>query len=136
MRPIPNELRINIIEAKKRNEPTVIIKEWFNVSKKSIERIWSNFKKTGSYLPKPFPGKQSGFTEEMNNKIINKIKEKPDITQAELIDELKLSISQPGLSKHLKKLGFTLKKRLFMLQELKNPKSSRQEPNSKKNKKN
>jgi len=122
MRPISNSERRKIIEAKERGEKNTTISKWFGICVKSIERITKLYKETGAYEPKPFPGKQSGFTDEMNKKIIAKIKQTPDITQQDLIDELKLSISQPGLSKHLKKLGFTLKKRLSMQQVYKKKK--------------
>jgi len=123
MVPIANDVRRNIIEAKKRNESNKNIIKWFNVSQSSVDKIWKRYRVTGSYEPQPYPGRVTEiFTDEINDKIISKIKETPDITQQDLIDELKLNISQPGLSKHLKKLGFTLKKRLSMQQEYKKKK--------------
>ena len=111
MKPISNEVRKNIVEAKKRNEEMKNIVTWFDVSPTSVYAIWNQYKKTGSYEPKPFPGKQTSFTKEINDKIFEKVQKRPDITQEELIDELGLNITQAGLSKHMKKLGLTLKKR-------------------------
>jgi len=122
MRPISISERKKIIEARERGESYDNIVKWFKVSISSVFNILRKYKETGSYEPTPFPGKQSNFTDEMNTKIIAKIKETPDITQQDLIDELKLNITQPGLSKHLKKLGFTLKKRLSMQQDYKKKK--------------
>jgi len=122
MKPISNSERKKIIEARERGESYENIVKWFKISISTVFNVLRKYKETGSYEAKPFPGKQSGFTNEMNAKIIAKIKETPDITQQDLIDELKLNITQPGLSKHLKKLGYTLKKRLSMQQESKKKK--------------
>jgi transposase len=43
--------------------------------------------------------------------IVEKIKQHPDITLNELLEEFDLKISQAALCKRLKKLGLTFKKR-------------------------
>ena len=136
MRPISNDIRKNIIEAKERNESISNIIKWFKISKDTIYRIWRKYKETGSYEAKPFPGKQSTFSEEINIKITKKIKEQPDITQEELIEAFSLNVTQAGLSKHLKKLGYTLKKRLSLLVENKEKMLLLKEKNGKENKRN
>ena len=128
MIPISNSERKKIIEARERGESYENIVKWFKVSISTIFNILRKYKETGFYEAKEFPGKQSSFTDEMNSKIIAKIKETPDITQQGLIDELKLSISQPGLSKHLKK-------RLSMQRDYKKKRLLEEEKNLKKNKK-
>jgi transposase len=59
-------------------------------------------------------GRKAKLSSEDTLKIIAKIEGKPDITLLELIDEFSLDISESGLSKVLKKLDFTFKKRLFI----------------------
>ena len=44
---------------------------------------------------------------------ITKIEKYPDITLGELREKFELNLSIPALSKKLKKLGFTYKKRLY-----------------------
>ncbi|MCL2477747.1 hypothetical protein [Candidatus Bathycorpusculum sp.] len=46
--------------------------------------------------------------------IVTKIKQQPDITLNELIEEFDLKISQTALCKRLIKLGLTFKKRHYM----------------------
>ena len=48
------------------------------------------------------------------NTIVEKIKQQPDITLQELIEEFDLKISQVALCKRLIKLGLTFKKRRFI----------------------
>ena len=112
MRPITNEKRKIIIEAKKRGESEKDIMEWVEgVSRSSISKIWKRFRETGSYLPKPYTGNNRKITKEQTELIRETIREIPDITLLELIDKLDLNVSESGLSKHLKKMGLTYKKR-------------------------
>ena len=137
MVPVSNRERKNIIDAKERGESIENIIKWFGVCKTTIYNIYNQYKETGSYEPKPYPGKVSFiFDKKTDEKILKKIKEQPDITQEDLIEELHLDITQSGMSRHLKKLGLTLKKRLFMLQDYKEKMLSKEEKNLKKNKKN
>ena len=46
-------------------------------------------------------------------KVIAEIEKYPDITLGELREKFELNLSIPALSKKLKKLGFTYKKRLY-----------------------
>jgi len=136
VRPISNDKRKNIVEAKERGESVETIIKWLKVSKASIGRIWSKYKKTGSYKPVPYVGRKSTiFNKKMNNKIMKKVKEKPDITQTELIDELKLNVTVAALSLHMKKLGLTLKKRLLIQTDKKEKTSLKKEKNGQKTKK-
>lgn len=113
MKPISNEKREIIIEAKKRGETTENIIKWVtNVSKSSIDKIWKLFKETGSFQPKQYVGNNRKISPEQDEQIRAKYKEKPDITLLDLIEELQLNITESGLSKHVCKMGFSYKKRL------------------------
>jgi len=112
MRPVSNEKRELIIEAKKRGESEKNIMKWVkNTSRSSIGKIWKLCRTTGSYKPKPYKGNNRKITPQTEEKIRQTIKEKPDITLQELIDELSLNVCESGLSRRLKKMGLTYKKR-------------------------
>ncbi|MDR2204518.1 MAG: hypothetical protein LBE76_09570 [Nitrososphaerota archaeon] len=112
MRPVSNEKRELIIEAKKRDESEKTIMKWVkNTSRSSIGKIWKLYRTTGSYQPKPYKGNNRKITPQTEEKIRQTIKEKPDITLQELIDELSLNVGESGLSRRLKKMGLTYKKR-------------------------
>jgi transposase len=92
-----------IIEAEKRGESTENIIKWItNVSKSSIDKIWSLFQRTGSYEPKPYIGNNCKITPRQDAQILLKFKEISDITLLDMIDELKLNVSESGLSRNLK----------------------------------
>ena len=136
MVPVSNRERKNIIDAKERGESIENIIKWYGVCKTTIYNVYNQYKKTGSYEPLPFPGKISSiFDENVNEKILKKVKETPDITQEELIEELGLDVTQSGMSRHMKKLGLSLKKRLSMQLDYKNQKLLKEEQNLKKSKK-
>jgi transposase len=50
------------------------------------------------------------ISSELECKVLNKIKEFPDITLLEIIETLELKITGSGLSKWLKKRGYSFKK--------------------------
>jgi transposase len=115
MRPISDEKREIIIEAKKRGENEKTILNWVkDISRSSITKIWKQYQTTGTHKPKPYPGSTSHLTPEQDKQIRNKIKQTPDITLNELIDELHLDLTESGLSKHLKAMELTFKKRRSM----------------------
>jgi transposase len=114
MRPISNDKRADIIAAKQRNEPVAQIKKWFNISERTISRIWNKYQKTGTYTPLPYTGRKSDLTKEKDQQIKDTIAETPDITLLELIDKLALDLTEGGLSFHLKAMGLTFKKRHSM----------------------
>jgi transposase len=112
MKPVSNEKRELIIEAKKRGESEKNIMKWVkNTSRSSIGKIWKLYRTTGSYQPKPYKGNNRKITPQTEEKIRQTIKEKPDITLQELIAELSLNVCESGLSRRLKKMGLTYKKR-------------------------
>lgn len=115
MKPIDNQTRKNIIAAKERKENRGDIARWFNVSISAIDRIWKRYKETGSFLPKPYTGRQSSTSKETDDKIRETIKNKPDMTLEELIDELSLNLTPSGLHRKVQRMGLTYKKKRFSL---------------------
>jgi len=115
MRPISNEKRQIIIEAKKRGETEKTILNWIkDISRSSITKIYKQHQTTDTHQPKPYPGSKSHLTTQQDQQIRDKIKQTPDTTINELIEELHLDITESGLSKHLKAMGLSFKKRRSM----------------------
>ena len=77
MRAIPVETRENIIEAKRRGEKIEDIIKWFNIGRRTIYNLIKRYKERGTSAPLPFTGRKTIiFTEEVNEKIKLKVKEK------------------------------------------------------------
>ena len=80
-----------------------------------MSRICSRFRKTGKIDPLPRNcGRKSAVSEEKMKEVIAEIEKHPDVTLGELREKFELNLSLPALSKKLKKLGFTYKKRLYI----------------------
>jgi transposase len=136
MRPISDEKRQMIIEAKKRGETEKTILTWIkDISRSSITKIYKQYQKTGNHKPKPCPGSKNKLTPKQDQQIKEQIKQTPDITLNELIDKLDLTITQSGLSKQLKQMGLTFKKRHFMQTDKNDLMSSKNASNGAKYKK-
>jgi transposase len=114
MKSISNEIRTLIIEAKKRNEKGKDIAKWLKISESSVIVIWRLFRDTNSVEPKPYNGRKPSFTNEMKDKVCQIIKEQPDMTLEEIIDELDLPIKKSRLSEWLIEDGYTFKKKHFL----------------------
>jgi len=113
MRPISNEKREIIINAKLRGETDSDIAQWLNISKSSVTVIWRLYRETNSIDPKPYKGAKPVFIDEMKHNVRQKIKEQPDITLEELIEELDLPIKKSRLAQWLREAGYTYKKKRF-----------------------
>ena len=113
-KPLSNEIREKIIEHKQNGVTEKTIAEWLIISERSVSRICSIFRKTGKIEPLPKNcGRKSAVSEEKMKEVIAEIERCPDITLGELREKFELNLSIPALSKKLKKLGFTYKKRLY-----------------------
>jgi len=112
---ISNEKRADIIKHMEAGEAKGIIAKWLFACVKTIARVWQRYQETGSYEARPQnSGRKPKVSEETMNKVMAKIKETPDSTLRELIDEFDLGISQAALCKRLKKAGLTYKKKRSM----------------------
>ena len=114
MKAIPKEIREKIIEHKTNKEKNKDIGKWLGISESAINRIWNKYKVSGTIENNyKNSGRKSAVSSEKMELVENKIKEQPDITLQELVDMLELNISISALSRKLKKLEYTLKKRLY-----------------------
>ena len=111
MKPISKETRELIISAKERGEKENDIVTWLKVGKRTIGAIWKRYKDTGNISPTPYKGRSSCLSEGKIEEIKATIKERPDITLAETIEELTLPIKKSQLSRLLNKLGLSYKKK-------------------------
>jgi len=110
MTPISNEKRELVIEAKKRGETEKSIAQWLNISEHSVTVIWRLYRETGSYLPKPYPGRQPILTPEKWEEVKELVNKSPDKTLNEIIEELELPIHKSRLSVLLIEAGYSFKK--------------------------
>jgi transposase len=111
MRPISNEKRALLIEAKLRGETERSIAKWLKISESSVTIIWKLFRETDSYEPTPYPGRQPILSEEKFEEIKIFVTNNPDKTLEEIIAELSLPIQKSRLSVLLIKAGYSFKKK-------------------------
>ena len=112
--PLSEEIREKIIYHKENGAKNKEIVKWLRVSKRSVERIWRLYKEENTIEPKPHKkGRKPAFCSNKLEEIASKIAEQPDITLEELIEYFELNISISALSRKLKKLDLTFKKRHF-----------------------
>lgn len=110
--PISSEKRADIIKHMKAGESKKNIAKWLFICVRTVTRVWNKFNAVGSYEAAPRnSGRKPLVSKETMDLVVDKIKETPDITLLELIDEFKLPISESALCKRLAKLGLTYKKR-------------------------
>jgi len=113
MRATAKETREQIIEAKLRGENTETIILWTQVSKSTIDKVWSRYQKTGSGASFPYTGRKSRITPEIETRIRVEIAANSDITLEEMVEKLGLPIQKSQLSKLLISWGLSFKKRRF-----------------------
>jgi len=130
-KPITNEEREKIIKHKQNGEKEADIARWLFISKVAVSAIWGEYQKTKNYkLKYENCGRKSIITTEQAGKIVAKIKKTPDVTLLELIDKFDLNISESGLSKWLKKRGYSFKKRQLIQQSKTDLMYNKKEKNS------
>jgi transposase len=114
--PISKEKRELIIYHKKKGAKNREISEWLQITERSVERILKLYREEKTIAPKPHnKGRKPAFCRKKMERIIEKIREVPDITLEELVEEFNLKISKSALSRKLKKEGLTLKKRHYFV---------------------
>jgi transposase len=111
-KPLSNDLRKRIIDAKLRGETEDKIATEKEVNKSTITKLWSLYKETGSYEARPNPnGRKPALSEQQLEHVKQKIITQPDITLQELIDEFNLPVCVSALCRTINnKLEFNFKK--------------------------
>jgi len=111
-KPLSNDLRKRIIDAKLRGDTEDKIAAEKEVNKSTITKLWALYKETGSYEARPNPnGRKPALSPQQLDQIAKTIKKQPDITLQKLIDELNLPICVSALCRTVNnKLNLYLKK--------------------------
>jgi len=117
--PLSKEIRENIIHHHKNGAKNTEIVKWLRVSTASVERIIRLHREGKSIEVKAYKrGRKPAFCDGKMKQIEEKIREQPDITLDELVEQFGLNISISALCRKLikKKLSFsgTLNGNLFM----------------------
>jgi putative transposase len=103
-RPLSNDLRKRIIEAKLRGETESRIAAEKEVSPSTVTKLWALYRQTGSFEPRPNPnGRKPALSGEQLEGIARKIGEQPDITLQELIEEFSLPVGVSALCRTIRK---------------------------------
>lgn len=132
MKPISNEKRELIIEAKKRGETEKEIAKWLKISEGTVTAIWHLYRESGNYSPKLYPCRKSVLATEKLENVKVFVKNNPDKTLNEIIEELELPIQKSRLSVLLTREGYSFKKKRLILQDKTVRTSKRSEKNSSK----
>ena len=111
-KPLSNDLRKRIIEAKLRGDTEEKIAAEKEASKSTITKLWALYRESGSYEARPNPsGRKPALSANQLKQIAQKINEQPDITLQELIDELSLPVCVSALCRTVNnKLDLRFKK--------------------------
>jgi len=113
MKPICLEVRELIIRAKQQGKRIADIAYLYDVGIRTVNRICSLYRDTGTLAYKVNKGRESKITETMKLAIYAKVDAEPDCTLSKIIDDLQLPIKEARLHKLLKKRGYSYKKKLY-----------------------
>jgi len=92
-------------------ETNANIAHWLRINEKTVRRISKLHQEHNSVDPMPHnKGRKPAFGQDVMDKIIATIKEQPDITLEELVEEFNLNISISALCRKLQKLNLNFKK--------------------------
>ena len=112
--PLSKEIRKKIILHKENGEKEEEIANWLLINKSTVTKIWRLYREENTLENKVYKrGRKPAFCSKKMEQIAAKIKEQPDITLEELVERFGLNISISALSRKLKKLNLTFKKRHF-----------------------
>jgi transposase len=136
MKPISNEKRELLVEAKLRKEKEKNIAEWLKISERSVATIWKRYQETGSFTPTPYPGRTPLLTAEKFEEVKIFVAKNFDATLDEIIEELHLPIHKSRLSVLLIESGLSFKKRLCIQKSSNEKMSKKSEEFGNKTKKN
>lgn len=114
MRTYSGDLRERIVAARELGHSAQEVARLFRVSKKSVERYWKKYLNTGAIEPKQRGGYRRSRLEEHDQKLRGWIKEKKDLTLAQLREriarDLGITLGTTALWHRLERLGLSYKK--------------------------
>lgn len=114
MRPISEDLRQRIVTARTRGESAQTIAQRYELSKRTVERVWSRFQATGNYASYKKGKPSRSRLDPHKASVLVWIEREPGLTLEQLCQRLEsqcgVKISIPGLWFQLKKYGLSFKK--------------------------
>lgn len=114
MRPLSDDLRRRVVEARAKGEGTGEVSRRFGVSRKSVERYWNQYRATGHWRPKQIGGYRVSRLKQHEKRLRRWIAEQADLTLVELQQrcqkELKVRIGLTALWHRLDRMGLSYKK--------------------------
>lgn len=120
---LSNETRKRLVEGYERTHNAKMIAQAYGVSEREVYKLAAQMRETGSVdLRTSNCGRKAKLSGEELERVDKAIREKPDITFGELIEELKLNISESRLGRIVReKLGYSLKKKVIHASEQERP---------------
>ena len=114
MRPLSEDLRRRIIEARQAGGGSVEVSERFRVSRRTLARLFGQYERTGEMRPKQIGGYRRSRLQKHDRTLSRWLEKQPDITLAELCErcrkELGVTIGINALWHQLRKLRLSFKK--------------------------
>ncbi len=116
MRPTSIELRKRVVAARVSDGQSMgQIAERFKMPKGTVQNILERYRDSGSVAPKPQnAGRKSAFSSKALRRLEQDVLVHPDATLEELRERSRVKVSIVSFHNALKKLGFTLKKNLYV----------------------
>ena len=114
MRPLSEDLRQRIIEARAKGAGTGEVCQRFGVSRKSVERFWNQHQASGHCRPKQIGGYRTSRLKKHEKQLRRWIAQQADLTLVELqqrcLKQLGVQIGLTALWHRLDRLGLSYKK--------------------------
>lgn len=124
MKPLSKDIRSRLVAAKEAGEGSVrVLAERFKVGSATVQRLFTKLKETKSIEPLPHGGGMPAKIPDSElSKVIELVKEKPDRTIEELINEWRIryviNVSSSAMSRTLERCNLSLKKKLLQPQSV------------------
>ena len=114
MRPLSEDLRRRIVEARQAGAGSVEVSDRFRVSRRTVARLFGQYQRSGELRPKQIGGYRRSRLQRHGKTLNHWIGKQADITLVELCErcrkELGVTIGINALWHQLRKLGLSFKK--------------------------
>ena len=116
MRPTSIDLRKRVVAARLKDGQSMgEIAERFRMPKGTVQNILRRYREAGTVAPKPHGGGyRSPFSADALRRLEREVEQRPDATLEELRERSGITASLVSFHRHLRQLGFTRKKSLYV----------------------